>query len=72
MSIDTAAAAMVQTSMNADLATSTTYTGKGRDEKAAEKRAKQAEAAFRASKGYTPDNFWYRLRQHLRSHSHHE
>ena len=38
----------------------------GGDEKAARKRAKEAERAFRASKGYEPDTFWYRLKKKFR------
>ena len=29
-------------------------------------RAEEAERAFRASKGYEPDTFWYRLKKKLR------
>lgn len=35
----------------------------GRDEKKALKQAEEAERAFRASKGYEPDTFWYRLKK---------
>ena len=38
----------------------------GGDEKPALKRAEEAERAFRASKGYEPDTFWYRLKRKLR------
>ncbi len=38
----------------------------GRDEKAALKRAEEAERAFRASKGYEPDTFWNRLKRRFR------
>lgn len=38
----------------------------GRDERAALKRAEAAERAFRSSKGYEPDTFWYRLKKKLR------
>ena len=37
--------------------------GLGRDEKAALKRAEEAERAIRASKGYEPDTFWNRLKR---------
>ena len=40
--------------------------GMGREEKAALKRAEEAERAFRASKGYEPDTFWYRLKKKFR------
>ncbi|WP_417094024.1 hypothetical protein [Intestinimonas timonensis] len=40
--------------------------GMGRAEKAALKRAEEAERAFRASKGYEPDTFWYRLKKKFR------
>ena len=42
------------------------WEGMGHEEKAALKRAKEAERAFRASKGYEPDTFWYRLKKKLR------
>ena len=35
----------------------------GRDEKAALKRAEEAERAFRASRGYEPGTFWNRLKR---------
>lgn len=38
----------------------------GRDEKAALKRAEEAERAFRASKGYERDTFWNRLKRRFR------
>lgn len=38
----------------------------GRDERAALKRAEEAERAFRASKGYEPDTFWSRLKKKFR------
>lgn len=38
----------------------------GRDERAALKWAEEAERAFRASKGYEPDTFWYRLKKKFR------
>ena len=41
--------------------------GMGRAEKAALKRAEEAERAFRASKGYEPDTFWYRLKKKFRT-----
>ena len=37
----------------------------GRDERKAHKQAKEAEKAFRASKGYEPDTLWYRLKKKL-------
>ena len=40
--------------------------GMGREEKAALKRAEEAERTFRASKGYEPDTFWYRLKKKFR------
>ena len=42
------------------------WEGMGQDEKAALKRAEESERAFRASKGYEPDTFWYRLKKKLR------
>jgi len=38
----------------------------GRDEKAALKRAEEAERAFRASRGYEPGTFWNRLKRRFR------
>jgi len=35
----------------------------GRDERKALKQAEEAERAFRTSKGYEPDTFWYRLKK---------
>lgn len=46
-----------------DLAEQEVGTNLYRDEKKALKRAKEAERAFRASKGYVPDTFWNRLGQ---------
>ena len=42
------------------------WEGMGREEKAALRRAEEAERAFRASKGYEPDTFWYRLKKKFR------
>ena len=40
--------------------------GLGRDEKASLRQAKEAERAFRASKGYVPDTLWNRLKARFR------
>ena len=55
-----------QCAMNAELVNRCPYGGKGRDEKAALKRAEAAERAFRASKGYEPDTVWNRLKARFR------
>ena len=40
--------------------------GLGRDEKASLRQAKEAERAFRASKGYVHDTLWNRLKARFR------
>ena len=55
----------IQSAMNADLVANEPGCTRSRDEKAALRRAKEAERAFRASKGYAPDTFWARLKKRL-------
>ena len=38
----------------------------GADEKAALRRARKAERAFRVAKGYEPDTLWNRIRKKLK------
>lgn len=54
---------MQQGKMNADLIGGETQPYLGSDEKKALREAEKAERAFRASKGYTPDGFWARLKR---------
>ena len=53
----------IKTSMNDAASGGPSYMGQ--DERKAHKQAKEAEKAFRASKGYEPDTFWCRLKKKL-------
>lgn len=51
--------------LNINLAEKEAHTFASKGERQALRRAKEAERAFRASKGYAPDTFWARLKKRL-------
>lgn len=51
--------------MNIDLAEKESHTFASKGERRALRQAKEAERAFRESKGYAPDTLWARLKKRL-------